>query len=103
MAADVGRRKRSLWLTGLGVLAILFGIATAIAGGRVLFGGEAARVAAGAYVPFVLWFNFFSGFLYVLIGFGLILRRSWAAPAAVLLTGAILVVFAAFGIHVAAG
>lgn len=94
---------RSRWLAALGVVAILFGVATVFAGGRVLFGGEAARLAAGAYVPFVLWFNFASGFAYVLIGAGLIFGRRWAARAAALLAGAILVVFAAFGMHAASG
>jgi hypothetical protein len=76
---------RSWWLTVLGAVAVLFGVATIISGGRVLFGGDGPRLAAGAYVPFVLWFNFLSGFLYGLVGVGLIL------------------VFAAFGLHIANG
>lgn len=95
--------NRPWWLTALGGIAVLFGVATVISGGRVLFGGEGPRLAAGAYVPFVLWFNFLSGFLYVLVGAGLILGYRWAANAAVVLAGAILVVFAAFGLHVANG
>ncbi len=34
----------------------------------LLFDGEAARTAAGAYVPLVLWFNFIAGFAYVITG-----------------------------------
>lgn len=30
-------------------------------GGQVPFGGGAARVAAGDYSPFVVWFNFLAG------------------------------------------
>src|SRR3954469_6952646 len=101
MTNKAGVPGRSLWLTGIGFGAVLFGVLTVIAGGRVLFGPEASRLAAGAYVPFVLWFNFFSGFAYVLIGIGLILRDRRAAQAAVLMAAAILVVFAAFGFHVA--
>ena len=40
-----------------------------------LFGGEGARRAAGAIVPFVLWFNFIGGFAYVACGLGLWGRR----------------------------
>ena len=94
---------RSWWLTVLGAVAVLFGVATVISGGRVLFGGDGPRLAAGAYVPFVLWFNFLSGFLYGLVGVGLILGYRWAAHAAVVLVGAILIVFAAFGLHIANG
>ena len=46
------------WLVkSLAVVAVLFGLLTVLSGGRTLFGGEAARLAAGAIVPFVLWFN----------------------------------------------
>ena len=37
----------------------------------MLFGGEAARAAAGQFMPFVLWFNFIAGFAYVVAGVGL--------------------------------
>ena len=43
------------------VVAIVFGLATVISGGRALFGGA----DMGAVVPFVLWFNFLAGFAYV--------------------------------------
>ena len=60
------------------LVAVVFGIATVFSGGRVLFGPEAARVAAGAVVPFVLWFNFVAGFAYVLAGVGLERRTAVA-------------------------
>lgn len=103
MAIKAGAPEQSLWLTGIGVGAALFGVLMVTAGGRVLSGQEGPRLAAGAYVPFVLWFNFSSGFAYVLIGIGLIFRDRRAAQGAVLLTVAILVVFAAFGFHIAQG
>ena len=54
------------WLVkSLAVVTVLFGLLTVLSGGRTLFGGEAARLAAGAIVPFVLWFNFVAGFAYV--------------------------------------
>jgi hypothetical protein len=46
-------------------VAIQFGLMTIKEGGAVLLGNEAAVAAAGNYVPFVLWFNFLSGFAYI--------------------------------------
>jgi hypothetical protein len=84
-------------------LAIAFGIATLASGGRVLFGGEAARQAAGAVVPWVLWFNFGAGFAYVAAGVGMALRRAWAAPLALAIALASAIVLAALGAHAALG
>jgi hypothetical protein len=53
----------------------VFGALTIASGGRVLFVSEAARVATGNYVPFVVWFNFLAGFAYVAAGVGLWLGR----------------------------
>jgi hypothetical protein len=83
--------------------AALFGLATLVSGGRVLFGPEAARAAAGAVVPFVLWFNFGAGFAYLAAAYGLWRGRRWAAPLALGIALATLGVFAAFGLWVAAG
>jgi hypothetical protein len=85
------------------VVAIVFGALTVFAGGRVLFGGEAARIAAGNFVPFVVWFNFLAGFAYVAAGVGLWLRWRWSAWLAIAIAAATALVFAAFGVHVAAG
>ena len=93
----------SPWLRGASVLAVLFGLMTLKEGGTVLFGGEAARTAAGAYVPFVLWFNFLAGFAYVAAGLALWRRLGWAAWLALCIGLASALVFAAFGIHVLTG
>lgn len=63
------RRGFTVWAISL--LAVGFGLLTIKESGTVLFGDEAARAAAGNYVPFVLWFNFISGFAYVIAGAGL--------------------------------
>ncbi len=81
-------------------VAVVFGVLTIISGGSVLFGGDAAQAAAGNTVGFVLWFNFLSGFAYVLVGAGIALGKRWAAAAAVLLALAIAAVFALFGLHI---
>jgi len=88
---------------GLGVLALLFGLATLKEGGLMLFGGAEAREAAGAIVPFVLLFNFSAGFVYLATGVGALAGKSWALLLARGLALSTLLVFAAFGIHIALG
>jgi hypothetical protein len=95
--------KPDLLLRAMAVLAIAFGVLTIFSGGRTLFGPEAVRQSAGAYVPFVLWFNFAAGFAYVVAGAGLWLQRLWAARLAAAIAAATLLVFAAFGVHVLTG
>lgn len=90
-------------LRAAAIVAALFGLATIASGGNALFGGAAARAAAGAYVPFVLWFNFLAGFAYVAAAAGLWPGRRWAALLALAIAGATLLVFAAFGVHVLNG
>ncbi|MCF8477701.1 MAG: hypothetical protein K9G60_11785 [Pseudolabrys sp.] len=94
---------RPRWALVAAIVAILFGALTVMAGGRALFGGEAARAAVGNAVAFVLWFNFVAGFCYVLAGLGLFFWRRWAAQLSAVIALATLVAFAAFGWHVAIG
>lgn len=95
--------QRNPWLRGASVFAVLFGLLTLKEGGTVLFGDAAARSAAGAYVPFVLWFNFVAGFAYVAAGIALWRRLGWAAWLALCIGLVTALVFAAFGIHVLTG
>ncbi|MCB1677734.1 MAG: hypothetical protein KDI16_03530 [Halioglobus sp.] len=92
-----------LWTRVIALLAIAFGLLTVKEGGTVIFGGAAARSAAGDYVPFVLWFNFTAGFFYILAGIGLWLQRRWALALAIVIAAATLFTFLAFGLHVYAG
>lgn len=62
--------KSDLLAKLLALVAMLTGLLTVLSGGRTLFGGEAERLAAGAVVPFVLWFNFVTGFAYLTCGLG---------------------------------
>lgn len=100
-SAQAGGRPR--WVGPVAVLAGAFGVATIASGGRVLFGGEGARAAAGRIVPFVLWFNFAAGFAYLLAAAGIALGRRWAAALATLIAAATLAVGLAFGVHLLAG
>lgn len=95
--------KGTLWLRSASIVAILFGLLTIWEGGAVALWSEAARRAAGQYVPFVVWFNFLAGFAYVVAGLGLWFRQRWAAGLAFLVAATTLAVFVAFAIHVASG
>ncbi len=96
-------QQRGVWKWTMALIAIGFGLLTIKEGGTVLFGNEAARGAAGNYVPFVLWFNFLAGFAYVVAGAGLWRLQRWAVGLAIVIATATLIVFAAFGIHIANG
>lgn len=84
----------------MGGVAAVFGLLTIKSGGQVLFGDEIYREAAGNYVPFVLWFNFMAGFVYVAAGIGIALRKLWSVWLSLLIAASTLLVFAALGLHV---
>ena len=90
-------------LKWLATVAIAFGVLTVLSGGRALFGGMDARAELGNIVPFVLWFNFLAGFVYVLAGVALLRRKRRAAPLAVFLAVSTVLVFLAFALHILAG
>ena len=69
MPAGSGSKSARRALRFAALVAVLFGAATVASGGNVIFGSGAA--AAGSYVPFVVWFNFLAGFVYVAAGIGL--------------------------------
>ena len=87
----------------MAIAAIVFGAVTILSGGRALFGSLETRAELGNVVPFVLWFNFFAGFAYIIAGAGLLQRRRWAAYASLFMAVSTIFVFAAFGIHVMGG
>ena len=95
--------KRDFLMRVLSLVAMVFGVMTIKEGGAVLFVDGAARVAAGNYVPFVLWFNFVAGFAYALAGVGIWLQKRWGVRLAIVIATATLGVFVAFGVHVAVG
>ena len=90
--------KAITWLIAL--VAVLFGVLTIKSGGQVLFGSESFQVAAGNFVPFVLWFNFMAGFAYLIAGIGIALHKQWAVWLSLLIAISTLLVFAAFGLHI---
>ena len=97
------KQQRGFWIWAISLVAVGFGLLTIKEGGMTLSGNEAARAAAGNYVPFVLWFNFVAGFAYVVAGFGLWLQQRWAVWLAVAIATATALTFAAFSVHVYSG
>ena len=91
--------RTSLTLRIAGGVAIVFGVLTIFSGGRTLLGSA----DMGAVVPFVLWFNTLAGLAYFVAGLGLWQGRRWAWPLSFAIFAATLLVFAAFGLHVAQG
>lgn len=87
----------------MAIAAIVFGAVTVLSGGRALFGSLESRADLGNVVPFVLWFNFLAGFVYILAGAGLLLRRRWAVHISLFIVVSTVLVFAAFGVHVIGG
>lgn len=99
----MNHKKRPLWLWLLVIISVGFGALTIKSGGAVLFIDGEARLAAGNYVGFVLWFNFLAGFAYIVAGLGLWFGKSWATGLAMAIAATTMLVFAAFGIHVLMG
>ncbi|HUX90877.1 MAG TPA: hypothetical protein VMV48_09335 [Gallionellaceae bacterium] len=100
---DANKQQRGFLIWAISLLALGFGLLTIKEGGAVLFGDDAARAAAGNYVPFVLWSNFVAGFAYVVAGVGLWLQQRWALWLAAAIAAATALTFAAFGLHINSG
>lgn len=96
----INTKSRPLWAWPVIFIAFAFGALTIKSGGAVIFFDGPARLAAGNYVNFVVWFNFLAGFLYILAGIGFLLNKKWTAKLTFIIAAATLLVFAAFGIHI---
>jgi len=87
----------------MAIAAIVFGGVTVLTGGRALFGNLESRAGFGNAVPFVLWFTFLAGFVYIVAGAGLLLCRRWAVYTSLFVAVSTIVVFVSFGVHVIGG
>ena len=92
-------KKQDRLLRITGGVAIAFGLLTVVSGGTTLLGA----LEMGAVVLFVLWFNTLAGLAYVVAGLRLWQGRRWAYPLSLAIFAATLLVFVAFGLHVAQG
>ncbi len=97
------KSERSIGIWIIATVAVLFGLITIKSGGSVLFIDGQARQAAGDYVPFVLWFNFLAGFIYIIAGTGLWMQKQWAVWLSIFIALATLFVFTVFVIVVLNG
>ena len=95
--------SRPRWAIAAALIAVAFGIVTVFVGGKTLFGPPAERAAAGNIVPFVLWFNFFAGFAYIIAGCGVFLWKPWAAQLSAAIAITTIAVFAALGVYIFLG
>lgn len=87
----------------LGAIAVAFGVLTIFSGGSVLFGGPEIAARAGNAVPWVLWFNMLSGFVYVVAGLGILMRARWAPGLALALVAALVIAWAGLIVHILTG
>ncbi|MDH4231361.1 MAG: hypothetical protein OEW04_04945 [Nitrospirota bacterium] len=82
------------------VIAVVFGLLTLKEGGSVIFNMGSARQAAGNFVPYVVWFNFLSGFFYIAAGTGLWMQKRWAVSMSIILLFSIAITYIFLGIHI---
>jgi len=97
------KTERSIVVWVISVIAVIFGLLTIKSGGAVLFIDGVDRQAAGNYVPFVLWFNFVAGFVYIVTGVGLWLQKRWAVKLSVLIVVATVIIYILLGLHILGG
>jgi hypothetical protein len=97
------KSDRSIGIWIITVTAVVFGLLTIKSGGSVLFVDGTFREEAGNYVPFVVWFNFLAGFVYLIAGGGLWMQKHWAVWISIFIVAATLVVFAILGIRILKG
>ncbi|MCB0350875.1 MAG: hypothetical protein KDD38_06810 [Bdellovibrionales bacterium] len=96
------KSNRSVAVILISIFATIFGFATIIEGGTVLF-TETGRQGAGHFVPFVLWFNFVAGFFYIIAGIMLFRLKGCARKLSLFIAMATIFVFMSFGVHILYG
>lgn len=90
-------------IKGVGIAAVLFGIATIVSGGNAILRLHGVAESGDKIVPFVLYLNFVAGFAYITSGVGLFRRRSWASTIAIVIAVASLVGFIGLGVWILLG
>ncbi|MFZ1547969.1 MAG: hypothetical protein WAT12_12865 [Candidatus Nitrotoga sp.] len=63
-------QQNRFFIRAISLATIGFWLLTIKTGSSILFSDKIARIKAGKYAPFVLWFNFFSGFTNIIPGAG---------------------------------
>lgn len=94
---------RALWVKAMAMIGGAFGVLTVVSATTVLFGPARFGQAAGAFIPFVVWFNLWAGFAYIAAAIGIWRGRGWAFGLALVIAGATAAVAALFALSIAQG
>lgn len=62
----------------IAIILTAFALLTIFMSSSVLFDWFGMREKQGNYVPFIVWTNFISGFLYLLAAYGLLKTKKWS-------------------------
>lgn len=95
--------QNSPWLRVIAVAAAIFGAATLYSAGGIVLDYGNSRDLAGAYVPFVVWFNLAAGIVYIVAAAGIWRRSTWAAGLSALIALATALTAIPFALHVVGG
>ncbi len=93
----------SIGLRITSIVALIFGLMTLFSAGSVLFGPVMSQEMAGAYVDYIVWFNFAAGFLYIAAAIGIWQGYRWACHLSGLIALATALMAIPFAFHVFAG
>jgi hypothetical protein len=85
------------------IVAITFGILTVLSGGIAVLGWEPSNQLLGNIVVPILWFNFLSGFAYLLAGAGLWAVKQWSVWLSALISLSIVCAAAYLTQHILVG
>ena len=87
----------------IAIVAVVFGLMTIVSGGSVLFFTNTFQKQVGNFVPIVVWFNFFIGFAYVIVGCSLWSRKSVAVWGSFFIVCTSLFIFVVLVAHILQG
>lgn len=94
---------KSGWFRVGAIAAAIFGVVTLYSAGVIILDYGSSRELAGAFVPFVVWFNLAAGILYVVAAAGIWRRSTWAAGLSVFIALATALAAIPFALHVMGG
>ena len=87
----------------LTVLLLLFALLTLFLSGSVIFDLFGIRAKEGNYVPLVVWANFISSILYLVVVYGLLKMKMWSVWLLVISAVILVAAFTGLKIHISEG
>ncbi len=100
---NTSQQSKPAWINFVAFIAFAFGGLTIFSGGSVLFLDGQARADAGAFVPFILWFNFIAGFFYIAASMGIFTWQKWGLTLSRIIFATTVVALVALVVHIASG